>query len=131
MHHVPHRTKGSTPNDLSVLDQWKIMDNLRRSLTNPAILALLIGAWFFLPGAALIWTAAALSTFLLSIVFGFVAAMRARKSDQFPETTSRPVQQAAWRALFQVVFLPHEALIAVDAIATTLIRIPLPRLSSA
>ncbi|MEW6401113.1 MAG: glucoamylase family protein [Chloroflexota bacterium] len=119
---VPHRVHGRIPTDLSRLDQWKVMDNLRRSLTNPTILALLIGAWLFLPGTALVWMLFALSTFILSIIFGVVSAMRARKTDQFPETTSRPIQQAALRTLFQVIFLPHEALIALDAIATTLVR---------
>ncbi len=120
---VPHSLRGRIPNDLSRLDQWKIIDNLRRSLTSPAILALMVGGWVLLPGAALVWTILALSTFILSILFGFVSAMRARKTDQYPETTSRPIQQAAWRTLFQIIFLPHEALISMDAIGTTLVRV--------
>ena len=119
---VPHSTNGRVPNDLSVLDRWKILDNLRRSLISPAVLALMIGGWLFLPGLDLVWSALALSTFVLGVAFGLLAVLRARRTDQYPETTARPVQQAALRALLQIVFLPHEALITLDAIATTLVR---------
>ncbi len=127
MPHVPHRMNGRIRSDLSVLDRWKIFDNLRRSLTNPAILVLMIGGWFLLPGFSFVWMTLALSIFILAILFGLIAALRARRTDQYPETTSRPIQQAALRTLFQVIFLPHEALIAVDAIATTLVRMMITR----
>ncbi len=122
MTHVPHRTKGRFPNNLSILDRWKILDNLRRSLVSPGVLLLMIGGWLVLPGFSLVWIALVLSTFVLAVSFGLLASLRARRTDQYPETTTRPVQQAALRALFQIVFLPHEALIALDAIATTLVR---------
>ena len=124
---VPHRTNRKISNDLSMLDRWKIIDNLRRSLVSPSVLALMIGGWLFLPGFSLVWTALALSTFALAIMFGLLATLRARRTDQYPETTARPVQQAALRALFQIVFLPHEALIALDAIATALVRMTITR----
>src|SRR6185295_14707386 len=40
------------PNPLSWLSQWKIFDNLRRSLVSPALLALLLGGWLCLPEIA-------------------------------------------------------------------------------
>ena len=127
MPRVPHRVQGNIPNELSILDRWKIIDNLRRSLTTPAILALIIGGWLALPGFNLIWIVMALSTYILAIVFGFISALRARQTDQYPETTARPVQQAALRSLFQIVFLPNEAFISLDAITTTLVRMTITR----
>ncbi|MDX2468050.1 MAG: hypothetical protein QNL12_12100, partial [Acidimicrobiia bacterium] len=53
---VPHMTRGGMPNPLSILDQWKILDNLLRSLLGPAIFALLLAGWLFLPGSAIFWT---------------------------------------------------------------------------
>ncbi len=54
------RVKGSVAkrqaNPLSVLSLWKIIDNLRRSLVSPALLALLAGGWLFGPAAAWFWT---------------------------------------------------------------------------
>jgi cyclic beta-1,2-glucan synthetase len=127
MPRVPHQTRGKIPNELSTLDRWKIIDNLRRSLVNPAILTLMIGGWFVLPGSSLAWTVLALSTFIFSVATAMIAALRARKTDQYPEITTRPVQQAVLRALFEIVFLPHESLIAIDAVATTLVRLTLTR----
>ncbi|HEX6270207.1 MAG TPA: glucoamylase family protein [Anaerolineales bacterium] len=127
MPRVPHRIMGTSPTDLSTLDRWKLFDNLRRSLTGPAILALMIGGWLALPGPGWVWISLALSTYILAGVFGFISALRASRTDQYPETTSRPVQQAALRSLFQIIFLPHEGLIALDAIATTLVRMIITR----
>ena len=42
-----------------VIDTWKMLDNLRRSLLPPALLLLLMAGWLGLPGAAWVWTAAA------------------------------------------------------------------------
>ncbi|MGZ9224224.1 MAG: GH36-type glycosyl hydrolase domain-containing protein, partial [Anaerolineales bacterium] len=122
MPRVPHRIHGKIPSDFSTLDRWKIFDNLRRSLTSPSILALIIGGWLVLPGFSLAWIALALSTHILATAFGLISALRASQTDQYPETTARPVQQAALRSLFQLVFLPNEAFIALDAIATTIVR---------
>jgi len=120
---VPHSTKGKIANDLSILDRWKILDNLRRSLISPAALAMLVAGWLFLPGAALVWTAIALSPFALNVVLRLLASLRAPRGGELPETTARPVRLAAWRAFFQIVFLPHEALVALDAIAATMVRV--------
>ncbi len=48
---VPAETGGRVPNDLSTLDRWKILDNLRRSLLSPSLLALLVVGWLWLPGS--------------------------------------------------------------------------------
>ena len=47
---------GWVPNPLSVINRWKILDNLRRSLVPIASVALLVTGWLVLPGAALIWS---------------------------------------------------------------------------
>ncbi|HSM70959.1 MAG TPA: hypothetical protein VK851_05400, partial [Anaerolineales bacterium] len=122
MPEIPHSTKGKIHSDLSALDRWKLFDNLRRSLTSPAILALIFGGWLFLPGLSWFWVALALFPYFLSTIFGIIAVLRVSREDQYPEATSRPVQQAILRSLLQIVFLPHEAIIALDAIATTIVR---------
>ncbi|MBI5954738.1 MAG: hypothetical protein HY865_24025 [Chloroflexi bacterium] len=123
---VPHRVAGKIPNSLSTLDRWKITDNLRRSLVTPFMLFLILAGWFFLPGHALVWTALALSPFVFSILFGLIAALRAPRAE-YPETRSRPVQQTLLRTLFEIVFLPYQSLIIIDAIATTLVRLTITR----
>ncbi len=44
------------PNCLSRLSQWKIIDNLRRSLVPASLLCLLAGGWLFGAGPAWFWT---------------------------------------------------------------------------
>jgi cyclic beta-1,2-glucan synthetase len=44
--------EGTIANSLSALSRWKILDNLRRSLIAPALLAVLIVSWLLNPGLA-------------------------------------------------------------------------------
>ena len=54
---VPSR-HGLTRNTLPLIGRWKILDNLRRSLVAPALLALLVAGWTVLPGRRWFWTSA-------------------------------------------------------------------------
>ena len=55
---VPSR-RGLRRNTLPIIGRWKILDNLRRSLVAPTLLALLVAGWIVLPGARWVWTLAA------------------------------------------------------------------------
>jgi len=120
---VPHAGPGKIPNKLSLIDRWKILDNLRRSLRAPALLTLLVVGWLWLPGHAAIWTLAALvmSINLLSITIlkGFTSALS--KMSLKGEIPS--LRLGAMRWALSLVFLPHESLIVLDAIAATLVRL--------
>src|SRR5438094_581816 len=52
---------GLERNRLPLISRWKILDNLRRSLVAPALLALLVSGWTWLPGMPVGWTLAALA----------------------------------------------------------------------
>src|SRR5437773_6407034 len=41
---------------LPLISRWKVLDNLRRSLLAPALVAALASAWTWLPGSPLAWT---------------------------------------------------------------------------
>ena len=119
---VPHRTKGKVPNSLSLIDRWKLFDNLRRSLLPPMVLALLVSAWLFLPGSRLAWMIFALSPYLISIITNIIAEVHHFFSKRSSITATHPVRLATLRSLFEIIFLPHESLIILDAITTTLFR---------
>jgi cyclic beta-1,2-glucan synthetase len=55
-------------NPLSGLSRWKIFDNLRRSLTSPALALLLLLGWTELP-SAWPWTLAALGIILIPSLY--------------------------------------------------------------
>ena len=120
---VPQQGGSFIPNSLSILDRWKILDNLRRSLITPAILILLISGWFWFPGSYWFWTILALSVYLLPAFVSAIAGLRRRKSEELPEFAERRTRQPWLRTLFEIVFLPHETFIIADAILTTLVRL--------
>ena len=68
---VPSRD-GLKRNTLPLIARWKILDNLRRSLVAPTLLALLVAGWTVLPGAHWFWTTAVL------VVAGVAAAAAGR-----------------------------------------------------
>jgi cyclic beta-1,2-glucan synthetase len=64
---VPARD-GLERNRLPVISRWKILDNLRRSLVPPSLVALFVAGWAFLPGRPDVWTLAALSTISFAVM---------------------------------------------------------------
>lgn len=120
---VPHAGEGKIPNELQVIDRWKILDNLRRSLRTPALLALLIAGWLWLPGSPLVWTLAGLVTSAVPLITSvFTGVTRGLQRPPLSGAASAlRVEAARW--LLELAFLPYEAVIMVDAIGTTLVRL--------
>ncbi|MGC9358679.1 MAG: GH36-type glycosyl hydrolase domain-containing protein, partial [Anaerolineae bacterium] len=123
---VPKEGGGTCPNRLSVIDRWKIFDNLRRSLHAPALLAFLVLGWLWLPGSPLVWTLIALFVSGLPLFAGAVTAL-ARGLQPSGRTPLPSLRAEALRWLFSLVFLPYEALLMVDAIGATLVRLLISR----
>jgi len=66
---VPTRT-GRERNPLTMLHRWKILDNLRRSLSAPSLLLLAVCGWVALPGYDWAWLAIVLAIELFPVYFG-------------------------------------------------------------
>ncbi len=118
--------EGSKPNPLPVVERWKILDNLRRSLVPPGLVALLVLGWTVLPGSPWTWTVFALAVPALPIVQlllgSFYSAARGRSltpiagmGHYFPPT--------AGQVLLWVAFLADQARRLLDAIGRTLYRL--------
>ncbi|MBI5950393.1 MAG: hypothetical protein HY865_01935 [Chloroflexi bacterium] len=124
---VVHTQSGTALNRLSVIDLWKIFDNLRRSLLPPTLLLLLAAGWLFLPGSPWVWTILVFLPSVSPIVLqtfqhgrhniGRLSLKQILKSSQLPLT----------RWALSVLFLPYEALLMLGAISTTLIRLLIER----
>jgi cellobiose phosphorylase len=124
---VPRGDEKTKKNPINSVSRWKIFDNLRRSVNPAALLLFLLAGWIFLPGSALIWTAA---------VFGIVAfpIYSTFSTDIF----NRP-QRVGWRlyldkirvdikmntiqSITSFLNLPHQAFISLDAIFRSLYRL--------
>jgi hypothetical protein len=122
---VPDETGRYVRNPITTIARWKILDNLRRSLVEPITMVLLVAGWLGLPGGALYWTLATLFLLfvppLLQLVFGLG---RSFFSDQ--EGVARDVvagfQQSIFTTLLTLAFLPHQTMLAIDAIVRAMVR---------
>ncbi|HEX4006339.1 MAG TPA: glucoamylase family protein [Acidobacteriaceae bacterium] len=122
---VPDESGKFVRNPITTISRWKILDNLRRSLVEPATMVLLVAGWLGLPGGALYWTLVTLFLLfvppIVQLVFGLG---RAAASEQ--EGAAREVvigfQQSLATTLLTLTFLPHQTMMAIDAIVRALVR---------
>ena len=123
---VPSRT-GLRRNRLPLVARWKILDNLRRSLTAPATVAMLVLGWTVLPGSAGAWTAIALAAAGLPLALRLLQFMggpaRGESASAFLRTSIDDLRTDAVRVLLQLTFLASHAYEMVHAITVTLVRI--------
>jgi cyclic beta-1,2-glucan synthetase len=118
--------RGSGGEALSAISRWKMLDNLRRSLVPVAMLAWLVAGWTLLPGSSGVWTVVALGTFAMRWMLApAVAAARPPRKQSwraYYAALRRDAEASLEQAALAVVFLPHEALIAIDGIVRALVR---------
>ena len=116
---------GPRRNALGLLGRWKIFDNLRRSLLEVSLAALLAAAWFALPNPGA-WTLAVLACLVLPAYLELaLACLRlppARFWDQYFREVAWRFGRAHAEALLHVVFLAQQACLMADAVARTLVR---------
>ncbi|MFG1375731.1 GH36-type glycosyl hydrolase domain-containing protein [Xanthobacter autotrophicus] len=117
--------------DIPAMGRWKMLDNLRRSLSAPlAIAGLIVG--FTLPWtAALIWTSFLLLTLALPNLIPVAAAMvpgqRGIAMGSHLRALLGDLRLALLQSALTVVFLAHEAWLMGDAIVRTLWRLTVTR----
>jgi cyclic beta-1,2-glucan synthetase len=120
-------------NRLSLIDRWKIVDNLRRSLLPPTLLLLLLMAWLgWLPGSPLAATIL-IATFsaapLLSELLGLLTRMLAQP--RFAPLTAinalPDLKRQGLHWLTSLMLLPYQSAVLLDAISRTLVRMCLTR----
>lgn len=112
---------------LSAIGRWKIIDNLRRSLLEPALATLFVLGLLFLPGSSLFWTGFVLFTLGIPVLVSVVRGTLQTVSGERPASAYRPVAWNVLRWLLAVTLLPYEAFKSVDAILTTLYRMLISR----
>ena len=123
--HVPDESWRMVPNPLSVISQWKILDNLRRSLVEPAMLVLFVLGWLCLPGRPLFWTLATIAILFLpafcQFMFDLVHAVAVRKQVIVLDGMNAFFDAIVTDAL-TLTFLAHQTLLAIDAVVRTIVR---------
>ena len=111
---------------LPLISRWKVLDNLRRSLLAPALVAALASAWTWLPGSPLAWTAAALAVLGFPLVPPLVHFAGGPRPQQpfrvFLHDVWAELETAGAQVLLQVVLLPYHAFEMLHAIVLSLVR---------
>ena len=123
--HVPDESGRRVPSPISTVARWKIFDNLRRSLVEPFTFILFVAGWLVLPGGPVYWTIIPLILFffpaLVQLVFSVGRAIASGREGAISPALAGS-GQAALMALLSFFFLPHQTLLALDAIVRALIR---------
>jgi cyclic beta-1,2-glucan synthetase len=122
---VPDESWHLAPNPISLVSKWKIVDNLRRSLIEPATFLLLVAGWFILPGGPRFWTIVTLALLFLPIYFRLVFSLIRAVVTQQWFTTREAFSDfliSNVSILLNIAFLAHQTLVSLDAIFRTIIR---------
>ncbi len=119
--------QGLLRNRLPLIGQWKILDNLRRSLVAPSLLAFFAAAWTFLPGSALVWTMGGLAVVAFPFLASLFHLLKPRAAHEPARVHLRGLVEdlstAFGQALLTLVFLASHAWERVHAIVLTLVRL--------
>ncbi|MDO8289847.1 MAG: glucoamylase family protein [Parvibaculum sp.] len=118
-------------NAISAMGRWKMLDNLRRTLSAPALIFALIVGWSLPLHAAALWTLFIMATMLLPSFFPIVTAIL----PAHPEITMRShfsalmddLGLALLQSALLVILLANQAWSMADAIMRTLVRLLVTR----
>jgi cyclic beta-1,2-glucan synthetase len=131
---VPGATVGADnrrqKNPLSMLSQWKLFDNLRRSLVPAALTLLLLSGWTLLAPAWL-WTLAAIAIMLLPPLCATLLDVFRKPEEALLRQHLASITRSAYRHFMQLLFelacLPYEAFFSLQAITRTAWRMLVTR----
>ena len=119
---VPGPGDARRRNPLSGLSQWKIFDNLRRSLEPSALTLLLLLGWTRLSSAGY-WTLSVIGILLIPSVMASALEMFRKPTDallrQHLAVEARSAGRRFAQAAFTLACLPYEAFFSLDAVVRT------------
>jgi cyclic beta-1,2-glucan synthetase len=116
-----HRTR------IPPIDQWKMLDNLRRTLSAPAAWLTLVAGWTLPERLPLVWTTFVLVTIAVPALLPAFAEVIPRRPGISKRTHIRAVGRSFALAFSQIAlwttFMAHQGWLMGDAIGRTLIRV--------
>jgi cyclic beta-1,2-glucan synthetase len=119
--------RASPKTAIPLIGRWKMLDNLRRSLSAPAALLSVLIAWLLPISAAAVWTVYIVLTIVLPPLLPAFAGIVPRSRDIPLRTHLRNLRGDFARGLLQsaflITFLAHQAWLMVDAVVRTLFRL--------
>src|SRR5579875_1693766 len=122
---VPDESRRLVDNPISLVSKWKIVDNLRRSLIEPATFLLLMAGWFWLPGGPRFWTLVTLALLFLPIYFRLIFSLARgaiNRNKMIARDAVSDFLTSHVSIALNIAFLAHQTLVDLDAIIRTIVR---------
>jgi cyclic beta-1,2-glucan synthetase len=122
---VPDEAGARVANPISLISRWKILDNLRRSLVEPATFLLLIFGWLAPGIRPARWTLATVFLLFVPAFFQLVmGVIKAIVEDKLAMV--RDVGQSFIAGLITtsltLIFVAHQTLLSLDAVVRAIVR---------
>ncbi len=124
---------GEAINPLTSISRWKILDNMRRSLGPVWLLAWIVAGWTVLPNAGIAWALAAAGAmaapWAIPLVVSALRPPRGESWGPYYRALLRDASLSLRQFVIALVMLPHQAVLATDAVVRTLYRVFVSRRS--
>jgi len=117
---VPVQDGNRERNPISVINRWKIFDNLRRSLLPVTLMLLLVCGWFS-PSAEL-WTGLATLVIFLPFILLGINKLIYFSSSSPPLEMLNEFNTVLLRTFVSIAMLPYEAYLSIDALCRVFYR---------
>ncbi len=121
------RSRSSIPG----ISRWKMVDNLRRTVSAPLTQATLVASWTLPSVSAGLWTAFVLASVIIPATLPVLAGLLPRRQGISKRSHLRAIGADIALAAAQVglglTFLAHQAWLMIDAILRTLVRLYVTR----
>jgi cyclic beta-1,2-glucan synthetase len=122
---VPGLNEGFKKNPLSALSRWKILDNLRRSISPLVLTLMLVLGWAAMP-VPWFWTLSVIGIIIIPSLITALMDLLQKPVDVLHGQHILAVLQGTARSLGQTAFtllcLPYEAFYSIDAVFRTIWR---------
>ncbi|MDQ3544049.1 MAG: DUF3131 domain-containing protein, partial [Actinomycetota bacterium] len=124
-------TESRTRTRVGDVGRWKMVDNLRRTMSAPLALATLVAAWTLPSASAGWWTLFVLASMTVPVALPVVTELLPRRRGISKRSHLRDVGAdvltAAAHIVLGVAFLAHQAWLMVDTIVRTVARVYVTR----
>jgi cyclic beta-1,2-glucan synthetase len=107
----------------SVIDRWKIVDNLLRSMLAPTLLLIFVIGMIFMPDLTGFWMVIILLALGIPVLTSMTRSALLTLGGENLAAAFHPLRWYFGRWLLALAFLPYEAYNALDAILTSLYRL--------
>ncbi len=128
---APDMGRGRLRTSIPLIGRWKMLDNLRRTLSAPAAFLTLIAGWTLPFASPVIWTAFVLACIavppLLSVLTGLIPHRRGISKRSHVRAVGTDLMLAASHVGLTVTLLADQAWLMADAIIRTLWRVYVTR----